>query len=170
MPAADGPFTLRRTARGVSSGGTLYSAWLRELGHLPADGPTTAQDFRRMFITDAIRTGLPPHVAQVIAGHADINRPVEIRDNLLDRMAAAEREGWFGEIEGLRAASVAAPALLRACRTLGPGPTRRYADREWRVPARWWFPEVAGACCGRCSARRRRGVRRAAPRAAREAG
>lgn len=33
----------------------------------------TPQDFRRMFITDAIRTGLPPHIAQVIAGHANIN-------------------------------------------------------------------------------------------------
>ncbi|MFF1412987.1 tyrosine-type recombinase/integrase [Streptomyces sp. NPDC058289] len=30
-------------------------------------------DFRRMFITDAIRSGLPPHIAQVIAGHADMN-------------------------------------------------------------------------------------------------
>ncbi|GAB3013611.1 hypothetical protein GCM10023080_096120 [Streptomyces pseudoechinosporeus] len=33
----------------------------------------TPQDFRRIFITDAIRSGLPPHIAQVIAGHADIN-------------------------------------------------------------------------------------------------
>ncbi|MFF3543301.1 tyrosine-type recombinase/integrase [Streptomyces platensis] len=30
-------------------------------------------DFRRLFITDAIRAGLPPHIAQVIAGHANIN-------------------------------------------------------------------------------------------------
>ncbi|WP_406377032.1 hypothetical protein OG788_02295 [Streptomyces sp. NBC_00647] len=30
-------------------------------------------DFRRLFITDAIRSGLPPHIAQVIAGQADIN-------------------------------------------------------------------------------------------------
>ncbi|MFF5846996.1 tyrosine-type recombinase/integrase [Streptomyces massasporeus] len=30
-------------------------------------------DFRRIFITDAIRSGLPPHIAQVIAGHSDIN-------------------------------------------------------------------------------------------------
>ncbi|MGW4688551.1 tyrosine-type recombinase/integrase [Streptomyces sp. NPDC004244] len=30
-------------------------------------------DFRRMFITDAIMNGLPPHIAQVIAGHDDIN-------------------------------------------------------------------------------------------------
>ncbi|MFE4592518.1 hypothetical protein [Streptomyces laurentii] len=26
---------------------------------------------------------------------------MEIRDNLLDRIAEAEREGWLGEIEGL---------------------------------------------------------------------
>jgi hypothetical protein len=32
----------------------------------------TPHDFRRMFITDAILNGLPPHIAQVIAGHRDI--------------------------------------------------------------------------------------------------
>ncbi|MET9730596.1 site-specific integrase [Streptomyces sp. NPDC006458] len=30
-------------------------------------------DFRRIFITDAIMNGLPPHIAQVIAGHGNIN-------------------------------------------------------------------------------------------------
>ncbi|WP_326760339.1 site-specific integrase [Streptomyces phaeochromogenes] len=30
-------------------------------------------DFRRIFITDAILNGLPPHIAQVIAGHSNIN-------------------------------------------------------------------------------------------------
>ncbi|MGA5558863.1 tyrosine-type recombinase/integrase [Streptomyces lavendulocolor] len=30
-------------------------------------------DFRRIFITDAILQGLPPHIAQVIAGHDDIS-------------------------------------------------------------------------------------------------
>jgi hypothetical protein len=148
----------------------------------------TPHDFRRMFITDAILNGLPPHIAQVIAGHRDINvtlgykavypeeaitahlaflarrralrpseeyrapsdtewqeflghferrkvstgtcarafstpcihehacvrcpmlwpdpqqrpRLVEIRDNLIDRIAEAEREGWHGEVEGLQ--------------------------------------------------------------------
>ncbi|MFG2811263.1 hypothetical protein ACLQ2D_28935 [Streptomyces sp. DT199] len=41
-----------------------------------ADGSPLAfdpQDFRRIFITDAFRSGLPSHIAQVIAGHADIN-------------------------------------------------------------------------------------------------
>jgi hypothetical protein len=148
----------------------------------------TPHDFRRMFLTDAILNGLPPHIAQVIAGHRDINvtlgykaaypheaiqahlaflarrralRPTEeyrtptdaewqeflghferrkvatglcgrafgtpcihehsclrcalhwpdpaqrpritqIRDNLIARIAEAEREGWPGETEGLK--------------------------------------------------------------------
>lgn len=33
----------------------------------------TPHDFRRMFITDAVLNGLLPHIAQVIAGHRDIN-------------------------------------------------------------------------------------------------
>ena len=157
----------------------------------PADGGPlryTPHDFRRLFITDAIMSGLPPHIAQVIAGHQDINvtisykavypeeaiqahlaflarrralrptdeyrvptddewqeflghferrkvatgtcgrafgtpcihehsclrcsmhwpspaqrhRIAEIRDNLIARIAEAEREGWLGEIEGLK--------------------------------------------------------------------
>lgn len=33
----------------------------------------TPHDFRRLFITEAVQGGLPPHIAQVIAGHRDIN-------------------------------------------------------------------------------------------------
>jgi len=148
----------------------------------------TPHDFRRLFITDAVLNGLPPHIAQVIAGHRDINvtmgykavypdeaiqahlaflarrrelrptdeyraptdeewqeflghferrkvslgtcgrafasscvhehacvrcpllwpeatqrhRLLEIRDNLIARIAEAEREGWLGEVEGLQ--------------------------------------------------------------------
>ena len=145
-------------------------------------------DFRRIFITDAIMSGLPPHIAQIIAGHQDLNvtmgykavypdeaiqahlafltrrralrpseeyrtptdeewagflghfelrkvatgtcgrafgtpcmhehsclrcsmhwpspaqrpRIAEIHDNLIARIAEAEREGWHGEAEGLK--------------------------------------------------------------------
>jgi hypothetical protein len=148
----------------------------------------TPHDFRRIFITDAVLNGLPPHIAQVIAGHRDINvtlgykavypdevitshlaflarrrglrpteeyrvptdeeweqflghferrklsiglcgrafatpcihehaclrcpmlwpdpaqrpRIAEIHDNLIARISEAEREGWLGEIEGLK--------------------------------------------------------------------
>jgi integrase len=157
----------------------------------PVDGRPlhyTPHDFRRIFITDSIMNGLPPHIAQVIAGHRDINvtlgykavypeeaiqahlgflarrralrpseeyrvptdeewekflghfelrkvatgtcgrafgtpcihehsclrcpmhwpdpaqrpRIAEIRDNLAARIAEAEREGWLGEVEGLK--------------------------------------------------------------------
>ncbi|MET7976400.1 site-specific integrase [Streptomyces mirabilis] len=162
----------------------------------PAGNPLTFQphDFRRIFITDAILNGLPPHIAQVIAGHTSINttmgyaaiyptdaieahrafiarrrslrpveeyravtpeewqeflghferrklalgecgraygtdcihehacvrcpvlivdfsempRLVEIRDNLVARIAEAEREGWLGEVEGLSVSVAAA--------------------------------------------------------------
>jgi len=158
----------------------------------------TPHDFRRMMITDAIMNGLPPHIAQVIAGHQDINvtlgykavypeeaiqahlaflarrrslrpsdeyrtptdeewqeflghferrkvsigtcarafstpcihehacvrcpmlwpdpghrpRLVEIRANLTARIAEAEREGWFGEIEGLQVSLAGAEEKL----------------------------------------------------------
>jgi integrase len=157
----------------------------------PVDGTPlhcTPHDFRRIFLTDAIMNGLPPHIAQIIAGHRDINvtlgykavypdeaiqahlaflarrrarrpteeyrtptdeewteflghferrkvatgtcgrafgtpcihehacircpvhwpdpaqrhRLAEIRDNLTARIAEAEREGWTGEVEGLK--------------------------------------------------------------------
>ncbi|MFI6958620.1 tyrosine-type recombinase/integrase [Nocardia sp. NPDC050408] len=50
------------------------------LAHTGLKDPTDGQplhysphDFRRIFITDAIMSGLPPHIAQIIAGHHDIN-------------------------------------------------------------------------------------------------
>jgi hypothetical protein len=33
----------------------------------------TFHDFRRLFITEAILHGMPPHIAQLVAGHRDIN-------------------------------------------------------------------------------------------------
>ena len=171
---------------------TLLSGALAHTGLVdPADGEPlryTPHDFRRMFITDALMNGLPPPIAQSIAGHRGINvtmgykavypeeavqahlaflarrrplrpsdeyrtptdeewqeflghfekrkvsigtcarafstpcihehacvrcpmlwpdpdqqpRIVEMRDNLTARIAEAEREGWLGEVEGLK--------------------------------------------------------------------
>ena len=158
----------------------------------------TPHDFRRLFITEAVQAGLPPHIAQVIAGHRDINvtmgykavypdeaiqahlaflarrralrpteeyrtptdqewqeflghyerrkvslgtcgrafgancihehacircsllwpdpnqrdRLVDIRNNLIDRIAEAAREGWLGEVEGLQVSLAAAEDKL----------------------------------------------------------
>jgi len=50
------------------------------LAHSPLTDPTTGgplrftpHDFRRIFITDAVLHGMPPHIAQLVAGHRDIN-------------------------------------------------------------------------------------------------
>ncbi|MGE5287523.1 MAG: tyrosine-type recombinase/integrase [Micromonosporaceae bacterium] len=54
----------------------ILTAALQETGLKDASGAPlryTPHDFRRIFITDAILSGLPPHIAQVIAGHRDIN-------------------------------------------------------------------------------------------------
>ena len=169
----------------------LLAGALQDTGLADADGRPlryTPHDFRRVFITEAVMNGLPPHIAQVIAGHRDINvtmgykavypdeaiqahraflarrralrpteeyrvpteaeweeflghferrkvatgtcgrafgtpcihehsclrcsmhwpdpaqrhRIAEIRGNLIARIAEAEREGWLGEIEGLK--------------------------------------------------------------------
>ena len=34
---------------------------------------TATADKRHLFITDAIMHGMPPHIAQLVAGHRDIN-------------------------------------------------------------------------------------------------
>ena len=168
-------------ARGLAATGLTDPATGQPLNYTP-------HDFRRIFITDAILNGLPPHIAQIIAGHRDINvtlgykavypehaiqahlaflarrralrptdeyrvptdeewteflghferrkvatgicgrafstpcihehsclrcsmhwpdpaqrpRIAEIRDNLIARITEAEREGWLGEVEGLK--------------------------------------------------------------------
>jgi len=155
-------------------------------------------DFRRLFITDAIMNGMPPHIAQLVVGHPPINptmgykaaypeevinghrafiarrraarpseeyrtptdeeweeflghferrrvaigdcgraygtgcvhehsclrcsllrpdpaqrhRITEIRDNLLARIAEAEREGWLGEMDGLKVSLTGAEQKL----------------------------------------------------------
>ena len=49
---------------------------LTEIGVKDAAGQPiryTFHDFRRLFITDAIGHGMPPHIAQLVAGHRDIN-------------------------------------------------------------------------------------------------
>ena len=64
--------------RRISGGAArdMLNAALAGTGLAAADGSPlrcTPHDFRRIFITDAIMSGLPPHIAQVIAGHKDIN-------------------------------------------------------------------------------------------------
>jgi integrase len=59
---------------------TIRTVLINALAHTGLTDPVTKDpliftphDFRRLFITDAILNGLPPHIAQIIAGHHDIN-------------------------------------------------------------------------------------------------
>lgn len=63
--------------RAMTAGGIrdLLNAVLSEAGIADPSGKPlnfTPHDFRRMFITDAIRNGMPPHIAQLVAGHRQI--------------------------------------------------------------------------------------------------
>jgi hypothetical protein len=54
----------------------LLNAALAGTGLTDASGRPlnfTPHDFRRLFITDAVLNGMPPRIAQLVAGHRDIN-------------------------------------------------------------------------------------------------
>ena len=181
-------------------------------------------DFRRIFVTDAIMSGLPPHIAQVICGHKNIDTTIgykavypaeaieahrafiarrratrpseeyrtptdeeweaflahfekrkvsvgtcarafsspclhehacvrcsllrpdpaqrgrleEIRLNLHDRIAEAEREGWLGEIEGLKVSLAGTEDKLAQ---IHASLQRREQTVHLGMPA---FPDIAG--------------------------
>jgi integrase len=50
---------------------TLARTGLKDAGGTPL--LFSLHDFRRLFITDAILNGMPPHIAQLVVGHGDIN-------------------------------------------------------------------------------------------------
>ena len=62
IPAA----TIREWISGALDGANVTDAAGQPLRFTP-------HDFRRMFITDAVLHGMPPHIAQLVAGHRDIN-------------------------------------------------------------------------------------------------
>jgi integrase len=71
-------------------------------------------DFRRLFITEAIMNGMPPHIAQLIAGHKDINTTINYKAVYPEEV-----------IEGHR-------AFISRRRALRPGEEYRIpTDQEW---------------------------------------
>jgi integrase len=65
-----------RQAMSVQFVRRLLTEALKRSGLVDHDGTPlhwTPHDFRRVFITDAIRNGLPPHIAQVLAGHDNLS-------------------------------------------------------------------------------------------------
>ena len=69
---------------------------------------------------------------------AQRSRLEEIRDNLHDRIAEAEREGWYGEVEGLKVSLAGTQDKLAQIETA----LRRQSQAvQLGMPA---FPDIAG--------------------------
>ncbi|PQP26752.1 tyrosine-type recombinase/integrase [Rhodococcus opacus] len=202
--------------------GALARSGLTDTAGRPLD--FAPHDFRRLFTTDAVMNGMPPHIAQLILGHRDINttmgykavypeeaidghrafiarrralrpseeyrrptdaeweeflghferrrlalgdcgraygtgcihehscvrcpllrvdpaqrhRLVDIRDNLITRIAEAEHKGWVGEAEGLR---VSLAATREKLAEIGTAVARGNATVALGIPG---FRELAG--------------------------
>jgi Phage integrase family len=71
-------------------------------------------DFRRMLITDAIMHGMPPHIAQLVAGHRDINTTMGYKAVYPEEVISGHR------------------AFIARRRALRPGAEYRVpSDEEW---------------------------------------
>ena len=74
--AVPAPFGGEHHAVGGPAIRELLSDALASTGLTDASGQPlrfVPHDFRRIFITDAIMHGMPPHIAQLVVGHRDIN-------------------------------------------------------------------------------------------------
>ena len=72
----------------------LLNAALAGTGLTSASGKPlnfTPHDFRRLFITDAIMNGMPPHIAQLVAGHADIGTTMGYKAIYPEEVISAHR-------------------------------------------------------------------------------
>ena len=93
----------------------------------------TPHDFRRLFITDAVLHGLPPHIAQVIAGHQDISVTMSYK-------AVYPEEAIRSHL-----------AFLARRRSLRPGEEYRVpTDEEWeQFLGHFQRRKVSTGTCGR---------------------
>jgi hypothetical protein len=78
------PWTIRRLLAAALAGTGLTDASGQPLCYTP-------HDLRRIFITDAVMNGLPPHIVQVICGHADINTTLGYKAVYPEEVMAAHR-------------------------------------------------------------------------------
>ena len=90
-------------------------------------------DFRRIFVTDAVLNGMPPHIAQLVCGHRDINTTMGYKTVYPQEV-----------IDGHR-------AFLARRRALRPsGEYRTPTDEEWdEFTGHFHKRKVAYGTCGR---------------------
>jgi hypothetical protein len=72
----------------------LLDAALAATGFTGADGRPLRflpHDFRRIFITDAVLNGMPPHIAQLVVGHSDIKTTMSYKAVYPEEVIEAHR-------------------------------------------------------------------------------
>lgn len=72
----------------------LLDLALAKTGLTQADGRPLRflpHDFRRIFVTDAVLNGMPPHIAQFVVGHADINTTMGYKAVYTEEVITAHR-------------------------------------------------------------------------------
>ena len=116
---------------GRCSTDALATAGLTDAGNRPLT--FSPHDFRRLFITDAIVNGMPPHIAQLVVGHRDIKPLWDTRRSIPRRSSTATA----------RSSPAAAPPV--PARSTGPPPTRNGNDFLGHFERR----RVALGDCGR---------------------
>jgi hypothetical protein len=111
-------------------------------GTSPSDEPVkfSPHDFRRIFATEAMMNGMPPHIAQLLLGHKDINVTMGYKAVYPEEAISGHRafKGWTGEAEGLKVSLAAADTKLAQIDTR----TARRADAvHLGMPA---YHDIAG--------------------------
>ncbi|MEV6911234.1 site-specific integrase [Amycolatopsis sp. NPDC051071] len=86
-----------------------------------------AHDFRRLFVTDAIMNGLPPHIAQIICGHKSV-------DTTMGYKAVYPAETIEAQRRLLAVAAPPGPAKNTAPRPTGNGTPSSLTSRNERCP------------------------------------
>ncbi len=114
----------------------LLNAALAGTGLTDASGNPltfTPHDFRRLFITEAVLNGMPPHIAQLVAGHADIRATMGYKAVYPEEVINAHR------------------AFIARRRATRPGEEYRVpADEEWeQFLGHFERRKVALGDCGR---------------------
>ena len=114
----------------------LLNAALAGTGLTSASGKPlnfTPHDFRRLFITDAVMNGMPPHIAQLVAGHADIGTTMGYKAIYPEEVISAHR------------------AFIARRRATRPGEEYRVpSDQEWEeFLGHFERRRVALGTCGR---------------------
>lgn len=105
----------------------------------------TPHDFRRLFATDALRSGLPPHIADKILGHIDVGTTMGYARGDLSRGRHSPPPRLHRPTPGA-ATGRRIPHVDRRGMGPVPEPLRATQGRARRVHPRFWNPLCALPC------------------------